>query len=661
MFNFKGERDSESFIWEPPDPETLSSCFEDYSVVALISQGCRGAVYRSIQSNLDRTVAIRIVAPVAGGFPALGQRFHDEVRASSVLEHPEIITVHDFGSVEIPNIGKCFFVVTEFVQGKTLTDQIKTGGLDPIVALKVVARLCDVLEYAHGRGCLHGDIRPGNVFVTTSGGVKIGGFGLASVTSMMGSGKSHSGTALEIQDEEDVDHRADIYSLGAMILEMLTGTAPDSNRASSQKTRLDAGLDGIIRKAMEEDPGNRYQHVSEVRTDVEMVAGNLQNRRRKRKRLAAALIFMGLVAIVGASAFYQPEPKPWMPPSRPVKADIRVTTNLDGDAVPGSLREAIANAKTGDVIGFDASLAGQTIRLNSHDGLLLEKSITIDASDLGELLTIDANGSKRVFRMYSKNLDITFVNLNITGGNSQLEGGGIRNKGANLTFVNCAILNNRTTSLHGGGLYNQGGGKIMMENCLIAGNISGQGGAGFCNFGGETAILKNCLITGNECTEKSRHGCAVLNVNWSTLELIHCTVVGNREVGVHSHDASNLTIENSIFADNEGYGYDDIYIRKRDGSGVKTRGVNLVKHLNADVKSGAPPVSADPMLGPLGDYGGWTRTMRPLPGSRAIDAIAKTDLKSDIRRLDRPIDGDGDGIARPDLGAVEFDPDGLDR
>jgi len=659
MFNSKEERDSESFIWEPPDPETLNSCFGDYSVVALISQGCRGAVYRSIQSNLDRTVAIRIVAPAAGDSPAFGQRFHDEVRATSVLEHPDIITVHDFGSVEIPNIGKCFFVVTEFVQGKPLADQIKTGGLEPIVAMKVVARLCDVLDYAHGRGCLHGDIRPGNVFVTKSGDVKIGGFGQASVTSTMGSGKSHSGTAPEIQDGEDVDHRADIYSLGAMIFEMLTGTAPDSHQAPSQKTRGDAGLDEIIRKAMEEDPDKRFQQVSEIRTEVEMIARSLQHRRRRRKRLAAAVIIMGLVAIVGASAFFRPEPRPWRAPSHPIKADIRVTTNLDGDAVPGSLREAIANAKTGDVIGFDTSLAGQTIRLNALDGLLVEKSITIDASDLGELLTIDGDDERRVFRMYKKGLDVRFVNLRITGGNSGLEGGGIRNLGADLTLVNCEIVNNTSRVKYGGGLFNRG--TVTLENCLIAGNVSVESGAGICNFGGKTMILKNCIITGNECTKKSRLGCAISNVNYSTMKMIHCTVVGNREAGVRSHHLSNFLIENSIFSNNEGYSHNDIFIYKKEGGGLETRGVNIVTVLYGDMKSGDPPINRPSMLGPLGDYGGWTRTMRPLPGSRAIDAIVKTDLKSDIRGLNRPIDGDGDGIARPDLGAVEFDPDGLDR
>lgn len=264
--------------WQPPQPKDLDQLLEAYKVEALIGRGGMGAVYRGTQLSLGRPVAIKILPPEFAEDPAFAGRFHREALAMAKLEHPNLVTIHHFGFAE-----PYYFIVMDFVDGNDLQHLISNGILQPEAAPGIVGQICDALQYAHDHGYVHRDIKPANIFLTGDGQVKVGDFGLAklastedtAVTQLTMSGY-RIGTpnymAPETLNYGAVDHRADIYSLGVMFYEMLTGNVPKGVfDPPSRKVQVDVRVDEVVLKAMREEPGNRYQQASEVKTAVEAI------------------------------------------------------------------------------------------------------------------------------------------------------------------------------------------------------------------------------------------------------------------------------------------------------------------------------------------------------------------------------------------------------
>ncbi|MEM7012377.1 MAG: serine/threonine-protein kinase, partial [Verrucomicrobiota bacterium] len=266
------------------ETETLNALFEAYEIHELLGRGGMGAVYQGTQTSLERAVAIKILPPEYGEDPAFAARFRREALAMGKLEHPNIVTIHDFGVA-----GEFHFIAMEFVEGADLHQLIATGELEPTAALGVVGQICDALQYAHDHGYVHRDIKPANIFVTPDGAVKVGDFGLAKIAEQDGENAAKQsqltmsgfriGTpdymAPESRKDGEIDHRADIYSLGVMFYEMLTGDVPKGVFAPpSKKVSIDARLDDVVLKAMQEEPDRRFQQASEVKTEVEKLSAN---------------------------------------------------------------------------------------------------------------------------------------------------------------------------------------------------------------------------------------------------------------------------------------------------------------------------------------------------------------------------------------------------
>ncbi|HEX5271711.1 MAG TPA: serine/threonine-protein kinase, partial [Gemmataceae bacterium] len=261
---------------EAPTVEELATLFPQLELLELIGHGGMGAVYKARQPALDRLVALKVLPPEAGRDPAFAERFGREARALARLGHPNIVAVYDVGKA-----GEFYYFVMEYVDGANLRQVLRDGHLTPEQALRIVPQICDALQYAHEEGVVHRDIKPENILLDKKGRVKIADFGLAKLLgrdtgdfTLTGS-RQVMGTLYYMAPEQverplEVDHRADIYSLGVVFYEMLTGQLPVGRfPMPSEKAGTDAFLDEVVLHALEREPAQRYQHASDVKTDVE--------------------------------------------------------------------------------------------------------------------------------------------------------------------------------------------------------------------------------------------------------------------------------------------------------------------------------------------------------------------------------------------------------
>lgn len=269
----------------PPEPSELSVLLPGLQVLQLIGRGGMGAVYTARQKHLDRVVAVKVLPKEIQNDPGFGDRFVREAQTLAKLNHPNIVTVYDFG-----HVGDLFYFVMEYVDGVTLRDSIAAGGVTPEEALRIVPDLCEALQYAHDEGVVHRDIKPENILLDRRGRVKIADFGLAKLLK----GGEHDlnlththqvmGTMNYMAPEQmttskQVDHRADIYSLGVVFYELLTGEIPKGWFAPpSKKVAVDVRIDDVVLRALESEPAKRYQHASDVKTDVAKLASDASGR-----------------------------------------------------------------------------------------------------------------------------------------------------------------------------------------------------------------------------------------------------------------------------------------------------------------------------------------------------------------------------------------------
>jgi tRNA A-37 threonylcarbamoyl transferase component Bud32 len=267
-----------SFI--PPLPSELASLFPQLEILELIGQGGMGAVYKARQPGLDRLVALKILPPEAGRDSAFAERFSREARALARLNHPHIVAVYDFGQTS----GQ-FFLIMEYVDGVNLRQAMRAGSVSPDKALEIVSQMCEALQFAHDEGVVHRDIKPENILLDRRGRVKIADFGLAKMFRADGESANLTGTHQvmgtlgymapeQMEGSRDVDHRADIYSLGVVFYELLTGEVPMGRfQPPSAKVQVDVRIDDVVLKTLEREPERRYQHASEVKCEVESIAG----------------------------------------------------------------------------------------------------------------------------------------------------------------------------------------------------------------------------------------------------------------------------------------------------------------------------------------------------------------------------------------------------
>jgi eukaryotic-like serine/threonine-protein kinase len=262
----------------PPTPGELAQHFPQLEIVEVLGQGGMGVVYKARQPGLDRFVALKILSLDAGKDPSFAQRFALEARSLARLNHPNIIGVYDFGQA-----GGFYYFIMEFVDGTNLREMIKK--LTPKEALTIVPKVCEALQFAHEEGIVHRDIKPENILIDKKGRVKMADFGLAKLLRKMPAdhkltapqtvmGTPHYMAPEQLERPEEVDHRADIYSLGVVLYEMLTGELPLGRFAPpSAKAQIDVRLDEVVLRTLENKPERRYQHASDLKTELETITG----------------------------------------------------------------------------------------------------------------------------------------------------------------------------------------------------------------------------------------------------------------------------------------------------------------------------------------------------------------------------------------------------
>ena len=261
-----------------PQPAELAAHFPQLEILELLGQGGMGAVYKARQRQLGRLVALKILPPEVARDPAFAERFRREAQALAQLSHPQIVAVYDSGLA-----GGLYYFLMEFVDGVNLRRMLAEGKLSPAEALAIVPQVCEALQYAHDEGVVHRDIKPENILLDKKGRVKIADFGLARLIgqsrpdfTLTGTqqvmGTPHYMAPEQMERPQTVDHRADIYSLGVVFYEMLTGELPLGRfQAPSKKAILDVRLDEVVLRSLEKEPERRYQRASAVKTEVERI------------------------------------------------------------------------------------------------------------------------------------------------------------------------------------------------------------------------------------------------------------------------------------------------------------------------------------------------------------------------------------------------------
>ena len=267
--------------WSAPAPEEIAADFPQLEILEVLGQGGMGVVYKARQKSLDRLVALKILAVPSDAGPGFAERFAREARALASLSHPSIVTVYDFGEA-----GGRYFLSMEYVDGANLHQLIHEGQIAPQQALQLVTQICDALQFAHDSGVVHRDIKPENILVDLQGRVKIADFGLARIMGkstdelrLTGAqqvmGTAHYMAPEQIEKPLEVDHRADIYSLGVVFYELLTGELPLGRfQPPSKKIQVDVRVDEVVLKTLEKEPRLRYQAASEIKTDIEGISNS---------------------------------------------------------------------------------------------------------------------------------------------------------------------------------------------------------------------------------------------------------------------------------------------------------------------------------------------------------------------------------------------------
>jgi beta-lactam-binding protein with PASTA domain len=282
-----------------------------YRIVKPLGAGGMAEVYLAHDNVLQRDVALKVMSGRYADGEEFVERFKREAQSAAVLSHPNIVSIYDRGESE----NGTYYIAMEYLCGGTLKDRIlKRGALPPRTAAAVALQIAEALQAAHEAGVVHRDIKPHNVLVTEAGNVKVGDFGIARAASSSTMTRTGSilGTAHYISPEqamgEPVGPQSDLYSLGVVLYEMLTGTLPYDAETSigiamkhvnghlvpprELNPEVPRGMNAVVMRLLEKNPGDRYADAEELIEDLEKVLGGLEpaavSKTREIKRLTPA-------------------------------------------------------------------------------------------------------------------------------------------------------------------------------------------------------------------------------------------------------------------------------------------------------------------------------------------------------------------------------------
>lgn len=231
---------------------------DQYSIVRELGQGGMGTVYLAEDRMLDRHVALKVLSPSLTRDPKFVERFRQEAKIQSSLVHPNVVSLYTFF-----NDGGTYWMVMEYVEGQTVKHLIEGhGAMEELRAKTVIREILEGVEYAHRRGIIHRDVKPGNIIVTADGSVKIMDFGVAKILGNQGLTRTGAkvGTIYymspeQVRGEKDIDHRTDIYSIGATFFEMLTGRRPFDDDTDSDFVIMEQILERPFPSVRDLNPG----------------------------------------------------------------------------------------------------------------------------------------------------------------------------------------------------------------------------------------------------------------------------------------------------------------------------------------------------------------------------------------------------------------------
>lgn len=244
-----------------------------YQFDLMIGQGGMGAVYRGRQLNLGRAVAIKILHRDHGTDYAYAERFRREAQALAQMNHPNIVSVFDFGVV-----GEYLHYVMEYVEGVDLHQQLTFGVISPGRAVEILTKVCDALTFAHSKGIVHRDIKPANILLANDGRIKVADFGLAKRFDQKGTMLTQTNMAMGTPDyaapeqydsKSELDHRADIYALGVVLYQSITGQLPRGAwHPPSSIIGCDTRLDAVVTRALKPDRAQRQASAAEFKSEL---------------------------------------------------------------------------------------------------------------------------------------------------------------------------------------------------------------------------------------------------------------------------------------------------------------------------------------------------------------------------------------------------------
>lgn len=266
-------RRAQAQIYPTPAELTAMMPTGEYVFDAPIGQGGMGAVYRGQQLKLERAVAIKILHKEHGTDYSYPERFRREAQVLAQMNHPNIVSVYDFGLV-----GDYLYYVMEYIEGTDLHQLLGARQVTQARALEIMPALCDALHYAHEKGLVHRDIKPANVLVANDGRIKLADFGLAKrfdrpstmlTMSNMAMGTPEYAAPEQYDTQAVIDHRADIYALGVVFYQLLTGTVPRGAwQPPSTLTGCDPRLDAVIIRALMPNRDQRYSSAAEFKYNL---------------------------------------------------------------------------------------------------------------------------------------------------------------------------------------------------------------------------------------------------------------------------------------------------------------------------------------------------------------------------------------------------------